>query len=217
MYTHIIQQFVYISSNIIRTRTSNHIPTWYIFALSSRGMIISFSFQVQNLHLPKVGSSSFVDSLDLQWWHLDPGMDEVGSAHLPTPQGNDPERSFWWDKWRKSNKIITQFHLTVHHIAMIEILMVSMTAVPPLQLQLLDSSGSKNYLLKKWIDTDMNGHRQLHTLLGSGNSRPSIHLTSTQHSFTGAPSGSQVRHCKSNQVAPHIVQRKSETWAGLGS
>ena len=78
---------VYIKpSNIIRTCTSNHIPTWYIFALSSRGMIISFSFQVQNLHLPKVGSSSFLDSLDLQWWHLDPGMDEVGSAHLPTPR-----------------------------------------------------------------------------------------------------------------------------------
>lgn len=167
MYTHIIQQFVYISSNIIRTCTSNHInmvPVYLCNSQGPRGMIISFSFQVQNLHLPKVGSSSFLDSLDLQWWHLDPGMDEVGSAHLPTPQGNDPERSFCWDKWRKSNKKITQFHLTVHHIAMIEILMVSMTAVPPLQLQLLDSSGSKNYLLKKWIDTDMNGHPQLHTL-----------------------------------------------------
>lgn len=162
-------------------------------------MIISFSFQVQNLHLPKVGSSSFLDSLDLQWWHLDPGMDEVGSAHLPTPQGNDPERSFWWDNEESPIKKSPNF------ISLYIILLWSRYW------------WSKNYLLKKWIDTDMNGHPQLHTLLWSGNSRPSIHLTSTQHSFTGAPSGSQVRHCKSNQVAPRIVQRKSETWAGLGS
>jgi hypothetical protein len=38
---------------------------------------------------------------------------------------------------------------------------------------------------------------------------------STQQSFTGAPSGSLVRHCKSNQVAPRMVQRKSCTLPGL--
>ena len=40
---------------------------------------------------------------------------------------------------------------------------------------------------------------------------------STQQSFMGAPSGSLVRHCKSTQVAPRMVQRKSCTLPGLPS